>query len=506
MIVGIVALALWTSLASPGGVAPSTDVAPDIDYEFAIAGHDPIEVAASARFVGAASGKTVLHGAVDGPAANSGGGVEDVAAEDSTGKALEVRHGEGATWTIEHAPGARLTVEWTLREAPGRERSPAIEYHVIANDDVFHVFGNVALLAPEHLQDDALGHPATIRFAWEGLDLAGLDAACSFGVGPGPFVERRALGEFQHSLFVAGKLRLLERPVPGGRLCISLCGDVGRFEDAEYADFLADIMSAERTFWDDAAPAFYFVSTMPAGGPKNSASLAGTALTQSFALFFTPNFSLRPGSGDRMRIAHVLAHESQHQWTGLRVRLDEPEGAAYWFTEGFTEFTTRRVLVKSKTYDVDTYLREVNQSLRTLFTSPVRNQPNGRIRKDFFSDMQVCDLAYRRGEAIAMALDHELRRRSAGARGVDQLLRDMDREQREGKPHPTARQFFDRIAALTSPEFAESLEAAAIDGDDVPFPADFGAPLFVMERDPDGAPRLSRKDEDADDEEIRARL
>ncbi len=481
--------------------------APDVDYTFAIAERDPIVVSATLRCAGAKSGTTVLRPQGGGPMEDPAAEIRDLSVADATGAEIEVTKSGDGSWMISHAPGAALTVEWTLLQEEDREPSgPGLEYRVIATDDVFHVFGGVALLAPDHLLDDSLGRAANIRFAWDGLDVAGFEAACSFGVGPGPFVQARPLGEFLHSVFVAGRLRLLDRPVPGGKLWIALSGEVGRFEDAEYADFLAGIMKAEREFWDDPAPAFYLVTTMPLVGLKNSSSLGGTALTQSFATFFTPNFSLKPGSGDRLRLAHVLAHESQHQWTGLRVRLAEPEGAAYWFTEGFTDFATRRVLVKCGIYDVDTYLRETNQGLATLFSSPVRNAPNARILKDFFSDPQVGDLAYRRGEAIALVLDHELRKRSGGERGLDTLLREMERERRGGAQPPTARAFFERVASLTSPEFAESLEACAIDGDDPQFQADFGAPLFVMERAGDGAPRLARADDDADEEEIRARM
>jgi hypothetical protein len=124
---------------------------------------------------------------------------------------------------------------------------------------------------------------------------------------------------------------------------------------------------------------------------------------------------LEPGSDDAARIALLLAHEHFHHWNGGKIRMEETEQLAYWFSEGFTDFFARRILLRCGLFDVAEYVRRLNESLALYWTEPMRHEKNARIAADFWKVQSIGELPYRRGDLVALLLDHEIRATSAVA-------------------------------------------------------------------------------------------
>ncbi len=458
----------------------------DLDYALALSNTAPRSVRASLAFAGTEDGTTTLR--VDPSWASvqhPGKEITDLAVADSAGHALETTHPDDDSWIVKHEPGAHLVATWTLRQPPSREPLGGNDYRTVANNDLFQMIGNLGLVYPPHLGDGPdLGSdpPRGIRFEWRGFAEEGLSTACSFGVGPGPFVVEEPVAAFRQAIFMAGRIRVVDRDVPGGKLAVAIAGDDWGFVDGEFADLVARIVSVEREFFGDFTDRFFLVTLAPQGPRRTdrSFSLGGTGLTDSFALFVNPGMSIAEGTVDRNQVLHLLAHEYFHTWNGRKIPLGQPEELGYWFSEGFTEFYARRLLFRAGLLTLDEYVNDLNDNLRRLAESPARNSPNERVRAEFWKDHDVGDLPYLRGGVVALALDHELRVHSNGERGLDEFMKTLFASSMMAHEQVTCESMLARIEEETDADFAALVRNAIVDGADLPLRDDVAAPTLRL--------------------------
>ena len=147
----------------------------------------------------------------------------------------------------------------------------------------------------------------------------------------------------------------------------------------------------------------------------------GVGLGDAFSLWATRN-------QDEKSLRHILAHEHQHTWLptrvgGVRVGPDEP--LDYWLSEGFTDFYTLRLLLRSGVYSLDDFVEDYNRILRAYAASPARDDPDQVIAAKFWDDRAVADLPYQRGLLLAALWDDRMRRISHGTRDLDDVILKM---------------------------------------------------------------------------------
>jgi len=406
-----------------------------------------------------------------------------LAARGAGGRELEVERPAVHRWSVRHEPGETLEITYEIAAnahqadaAPGANRRP------IVNPEIFHAFGHLFLVVPEHL---GLEERRTITLEWRGFE----KAACSFAVGPGPHALELTLDELRHAVFLAGEVELLQRDVAGQPVWIAAHDRGFAFRTAEFADLVGGIVEIEREFFEDFERPFYLVTLIPVGVARpGSQSLGGTGLVDSFALQIQPGLDLAQAP-DRQRLARLLAHEMFHDWNGTLLEREAPEELAYWFSEGFTDFFARRLLLRGGWTTVDEHVESLNATLRRYFTSPVRGEPNARILADFWNEREVQDLPYQRGDVVAMILDHAIRRASAGERSLDDFMRELVRRARapgEKRWKVSTEKLVEEVARWTSPEVASAIRATVVDGA-TPFldPATF-APCLALAIEEEG--------------------
>lgn len=458
-------------------LAPPADGAPDLSYTARRLDGPAVRLELSLRGEEDGSSRFAV--------APGWGGVEDVAAllhglrfEGPDGP-LAARRDGGAAWEVEHPPGAALRASWELRPLPpSAPDTGGNEYRPLVTDALFHAIGSTCLLWPAWLEEAG---ELDVEWTWAGFREAGWEAACSHGTGAGPLRVRRSLPAFRHAVFYAGRgLRVHERDLGGRRLAVAVGGDGWAFADAEFVDLAERIVRGQRDFFGDPGPPLYVLTLLPTPRqPQGSFSLGGTGLTDSFALFVMDGIGLAEGSDERLRVARVLAHEHFHSWNGGLLAPRDPEQLGYWFSEGFTEFYTGRLLLAAGLITPEQRVAGVNEMLRAWWTSPVRNAPAARVLADFWNDADVQRLPYQRGELAAMLLDHALRRRSGGTQSLDDLLRELVAEARAGGPeagrYDTA-SLLERFARRAGPEAAAAVRAVVEQGADAVLPADLWAP------------------------------
>ncbi len=284
-------------------------------------------------------------------------------------------------------------------------------YRPVVQPGYFHLLGHTALIVPQvdesrPVRVRVTGMPRGWRYASD-LQHGGL-----------------RLGNVRASVMVGGDFRILN--APNGHARIAIRGEWG-FSDQQFAREVGEIIGAQRDFWgDDRRP--YLVTVLQQQQVASNMSVGGTGLSDAFAFFATPN-------AESILITRTLAHEGNHTWIPGEIGGLSPdetqERAAYWLSEGFTEFLTGRLLVRQGVWGPAEYAADINSMLDAYAQSPVSTAPNARIVADFWNDQQMQRLPYQRGQALALVWDARLRSQGHTLAAVMRDMRARARTQGE---------------------------------------------------------------------------
>lgn len=274
--------------------------------------------------------------------------------------------------------------------------------------------GRVSGVGHSFLLLPSINTPVPVTIRWHlGVLGKGAEGASSFGAGE----EVRAVAtmeELAHAVYIAGPLTKAEDGE--GRRMIMLGEpelDVGAVLDWT----LRAEGHARRLFRDEPQPDA--TSTRPRVEPFSFLMIAepgmggshdGVHLTRSLGLWFDASRAL----DGRLRIA--IAHELLHRWLGAALRLDDEEGGrdAAWFSEGFTVHYARLLLFREELITPADFVADLRRTLAPAppFEPERRGHGGASARSE----------GYRRGALYAAYLDAALRKRSRGARSLDDLL------------------------------------------------------------------------------------
>jgi predicted metalloprotease with PDZ domain len=450
----IVALAFLALACRSNPTAPNEQ--PDLLYALEWLDAPSPAVGASLELTGAADGITrVGLESTWGGVPEDGAWIRDVRAHGAGGRALEVEREAATNYRVRHGPGERVIVEWRLEPLADEAAARVNEYRPVVRQDCVHLIGNNALLAPLDAADAGIAR--SIALHWRGFDRPGWSMLSSHGAGT-RVATRRSLSSFRQALFVAGSLDVERRDVPGGILLVAGPRETHALPIQDLARDCERIVAAERAFFADHSQPYYLIGALPVGAADPGRfSVGGTALTDSFALFYQRGASLAPESPSREPLLGVLAHELFHNWCGLAISPQGVEQLVYWFSEGFTEFYTGRMLRRAGLLDAEGRRRWANELMASYATSRSRDEPNAAIAGGFWSDPELGLLPYRRGALAALWLDGAIRLRSGGARSLDELMRALLTEARAGETFTTD-ELLSRFEVWTDADLRARLE------------------------------------------------
>ncbi len=388
---------------------------------------------------------------------------------DGSGNDLPVRRSESG-WRVETAGVDMLRVRYTLQTGPrvDAQSFTAPLFQPTHTEKMLRIIGDTALLLPVHLEDEV-----PISLKWVGLK-PGWTIWSRHG--SGDVSARMRPDEFRHAMFLAGDLEVVERELKGRRVALVLEREQWPFTSEQLANLAEKTLLAERDYFNDHSDPFFLI-TLHASPYEGSTT--GTAFGPSFSMFVSTATPLGK------KYEHLLAHELMHRWiSGSQLNAMDPEPSVYWFTEGFTEHLTRRVLLDTGSFTEAEALADLNETIQAYWLSPVREAPNQKIVESFFAEPPVRNLAYQRGDFLAYVLEHRLGGRSA----FDRWLRDyMGTRSKDALLSPET--FVAAVARATSPEFAEEVRAIIVDGRQVLPSTDALGPCF--ERAMRGAAKVS---------------
>jgi predicted metalloprotease with PDZ domain len=329
-----------------------------------------------------------------------------------------VKHRGGETIRLEY----ELIQDWTgAPEAGGASAKAGGGYRPILQPRFFHFLGSGAWVLPDLPKDSKL----KVSMDWKNVK-GNFTLANSFGTNQTAQSFTTDVETFGSSIYVGGDYRIARKNVKGKQLLLATRGK-WNFTDEEFAGLVEKIVLATREFWNDFEQPYFLVTLLPIESDPQSKSIGGTGLINSFATFVTTNATLND-------VAWLIAHEYFHNWNPMAFGgMKQPEQAVYWFSEGFTDFYAYRLLLRAGLIDLEGYAARYNEFLSDYYLSPVLNENNGRIVRDFFSDQAVGKLPYRRGMLLATKWDEIIRRQSNDAKSLDDAMRQIFRQARQKK-------------------------------------------------------------------------
>lgn len=165
-----------------------------------------------------------------------------------------------------------------------------------------------------------------------------------------------------------------------------------------------------------------------------------------------------------MSVYGIASHEFFHTILPLSVRSEEIERYDFnaprmsrhlWLYEGMTEYFAMHMPVKQGQQSLEEFMEAVSGKFQEMRTFPDDIALTTLSQQVMERQDQMYNF-YLKGTLFCMGLDLMLRERSKGNYGVQELVRDLQREYGPGKPFKDE-ELFGTIARLTGPDVGEFL-------------------------------------------------
>lgn len=299
-----------------------------------------------------------------------------------------------------------INLSYEICQKPG---NPAHVHDTIVRKDLVHTTGYGLFVVPNALKD---AENKKIEFnitwknfpkEWETLSSYGTEKSLKFTTD---------VPHLLHAIYVAGNLRIHQISNPNNPVYLSLYGNFDLKDDLIISD-LSEIIKTQRSFFNDYDLPYYAISLIEGDDPN---SMGGTALHNSFTMYIS--------KGVNKRIYVFFAHEHLHTWIGGKISNNEQEELNYWWTEGFTDYYSRVLALRSGGISTEEFISECNEFFRNYYLSPVLNEPNTRIKRDFWKDDNVGKLPYYRGFVFAIYLNYLIKKNNPD-NSLDNVMLDL---------------------------------------------------------------------------------
>lgn len=399
---------------SGSGRRPEQDELPELAYTLiyrTARGRPRFDI--SLRFRGSATGRTRIRLPSEWAGQRRfyeaiklvGSAARRVAVGDSASPSLKV---------VSHPAREVLTIRYRLSEHRSGDLSDFSRCRwPILRDDYFHFIGEACFIHPDW--DDT--RPRRIMLRWENV-AEGWTLCNSFGAGERVQVFTKTLSQLRNAVYLGGDFRVNKVVVENRPVYVAIRGR-WNFSDRRFSRVVRRIVEAERRFWNDHDFPYFLVSLIPTNQPRHS--FGGVALTDSFAAFVSSDKPVE------WSFKHLLAHELFHTWNGGKIRARQPEELVYWFTEGFTEYYSRLLLLRAGLITFEEYVETYNRVILDYYSSPLRRVGNRRILKEFWRDEKLRAVPYQRGDILAHNWNALIRAGSRGRRSLDDLMAELFR-------------------------------------------------------------------------------
>jgi len=307
---------------------------------------------------------------------------------------------------LAHAPRQVVHVKYQVAQLREGKIGLGNHYQVILRENYFHFLGGTFWVAPDWDDEKTI----RVKLIWKKFP-NDWTLVNSFGAGEKSQFIQAAFWKFRHSIWAGGDFRIYERRVMEHPVYIALRGE-WNFSDEVFTETVAKIIKSERDFWKDYAFPYYLVTAIPMAGDDDQ---GGTGRINAFAMFLSDDRELD------YRFKRLLAHEAFHTWNGAKIRRREPEVLVYWFSEGFSDYYARLLLLRAGLLTLEEYIQEYNKMLKRYFTSSARFAKNSRLLEASWSN-ELRQMPYYRGDIVAHNLNAQIRLATANSISLDDAM------------------------------------------------------------------------------------
>ncbi|MTI95908.1 MAG: hypothetical protein FH749_10570 [Firmicutes bacterium] len=150
----------------------------------------------------------------------------------------------------------------------------------------------------------------------------------------------------------------------------------------------------------------------------------GTALPGGFMYGYSE--AVRPTPETAL---DTLAHEMAHNWP----KMEDLGGEGTWFNEGTAEFYSLVLPYRAGITDLDFVARQISKRSTRYFFNPYIEYANTDLYKLYWKDRRSQEFPYGRGFFYLVDTDMKIRRKSAGARCLDNIVLELVARRKSGK-------------------------------------------------------------------------
>ncbi len=321
---------------------------------------------------------------------------------------------------ISSKPNKELNIKYKIIQDQKGEIEDKHTYRPIIQKEYFHLFGHRLFIFPTYFLDSKKSKK-TIQLEWINNN-PDFTIHNSFGKTLVQTISS-PLEEIESSIFVGGDFLTLESNINNNSLFFVTRNEWKNIDIEKVNIDLTQIIKLQRDFWKDHSDSFYTVTMIPTFGVWNDEyrmlSYGGTGLTNSFACFATDNPGLTNND-----LNYLFSHELFHNWIGSQIK-NENEEEQYWFSEGFTEYYSYKLLLKGEFLNTVGFINKINNDiLKPYYNSTVINMPNSEItNENFWSNIEYEKLPYYRGFLYAFYLDIKIKNIHNQNKSLDDLLK-----------------------------------------------------------------------------------
>jgi len=321
--------------------------------------------------------------------------------------------------SLKYRKNAKVRVTYKLKNGvsdsiPGRGQ----EYVPTIKPTYYTVFTNSGIIVPE--ENENFKYNFTLH--WKNYpEQYRSKPITSFGDGLKQELKMVSVVDLQNGILVGGDYRLYEKINEKKQITHFAIRGKWSFKDDELASSIESTLRQQRQFWDDYSAKRYLI-TVSAGGYENEfeQSYSGTGLHHSFAVTAVCNSTTQVHS-----LYYLFHHELMHNWIGNQIQNGADEELSYWFSEGFTDYFSRKNMYESGLITKEQYVDLIDSVLAIHYNNPLAAAHNDSIKANFWKRSYYGKLPYNRGSIFAYYLDGKMQTVSGGKYDLKAIMRIM---------------------------------------------------------------------------------
>lgn len=293
-------------------------------------------------------------------------------------------------------------------------------YPIILRPNDFFVHRNALLLVPatdgNKWNDQKRG---SVTILWKNMPLS-WHWLNSFGADDTVQTYKGDMTRFIiEGIFCGGEIALTTATVGNSQVQTAVLQGNEKYAP-EVMQWVGIISQAERSFMHSStATAPYQGIIVPV--PMKREDFAAFAYETNF-MALLPN---TVDSSNALSLKHTLAHEIFHSWNRSARVMRGSTGFDLYFTEGFTDYFARKILLKTGLITFQEYLQHYNKSIWNYYTSEYKNIKSASFGSSGSYTHPKERVAYWKGDILAHNWNAEIEQRSNGIYSFDDVMQQL---------------------------------------------------------------------------------